>query len=324
MISDQSDGKLDEEERSVDEHLSIEVDVRGKGLLVADITTPMELIGGSEPSSSKGGEDGNPKLVEKWGDRCEEPSEKTEQLTKNSNPTMNKSWATIVKGNRDPAKGMELKYVPPGEDGMAEITDLDIEEGKSVWKNAVVGYILGEKPSFKEVVGFVHRSWGKIQVPRIHFLKPRIFLFNFSTDKAKRGVLARHWNFNKSPMVLKEWAPYFKLSECNPEVIHVWIQFLGPDRQIWTYQGFYKVASLVGKPIMADFLTGHREKLDMLEFLWKSKLMVNQNILSPLECLMERCIRRELYMNGLLSNALFAMFGVMKNVLWEEGCNGVS
>lgn len=33
--------------------------------------------------------------------------------------------------------------------------------------------------------------------------------------------------------------------------------------------------------------------------------MANQNILSPFECLMERCIHRELYMNGFLSNALF-------------------
>lgn len=178
--------------------------MRRKEPMVADITTPTELIGGSEPSSSKGGEAENPNLVKKWGDRCEESSVTTEQFTKNPNPTMKKTRATIVKGNKDPAKGMELKYVLPGEDGMSEISDLDIEEGKTVWKNAVVGYILGEKPSFKEVVGFVHRSWGKIQIPRIHFLKPGIFIFNFSTEEAKKEILARHWNFNKSPMVLKD------------------------------------------------------------------------------------------------------------------------
>lgn len=168
-----------------------------------------------------------------------------------------------MKGNRDQNRGLELKYVPPpGEDGMAEITEMDIEEGRAVWKNAVVGYILGEKPSFKEVVGFVHRAWGKIQIPRIHFLKPGIFLFNFSTKEAKKESLARFWNFNKSPMVLKDWVPSFKLSECNPEVIPIWVQFPGLDLQFWTYQGFCKMASLVSKPVMADFLTCHREKLD--------------------------------------------------------------
>lgn len=42
---------------------------------------------------------------------------------------------------------------------MVEITEQDIEEGIVVWKNAVVGYTLGEKTNFKEMVGFVHRSW---------------------------------------------------------------------------------------------------------------------------------------------------------------------
>lgn len=65
----------------------------------------------------------------------------------------------MARGNRDLARGMELHYVPPGENGMAEITEHDIEEGKSVWKNAVVGYILEERPSFKDVVGLVHHSW---------------------------------------------------------------------------------------------------------------------------------------------------------------------
>lgn len=135
----------------------------------SDITTPVEpiaIVGLTTRSSKEVGT--NPNSSGKWGDRVEEAAAKPDLVPK-IDPK--KSWAANARVNRDPAKGMELKFFPPGADGMAEISEYDIKEGKAVWKNAVVGYILGERPNFKEVVGFTHRSWGRSGVPRVHFLK---------------------------------------------------------------------------------------------------------------------------------------------------------
>lgn len=197
-------------------------------MMQSDITTPIEPIIANILSSSQGGgvvgEGSEPKLKEKWGDRADEPE--TDPIP-SLKPALKKSWAAVARGNRDPNMGLQLRYVPPGEKDMADITEYDIEEGRAVWKNAVVGYILGERPSFKDVVGFVHRSWGCIQIPRVHFLKPGVFLFNFNSEEAKKEVSARVWYFNKSLIVLKQWTPKFRVEECNPEVVLVWVQF--PD-----------------------------------------------------------------------------------------------
>lgn len=76
-------------------------------------------------------------------------------------------------------------------DGVVEFSRADLMESEAIWKNAVVGYCLGVKPSFKETVGFVNRSWRGIQIPIIHLLKDGIFLFDFTNEEAKRAVLIR-------------------------------------------------------------------------------------------------------------------------------------
>lgn len=108
-----------------------------------------------------------------------------------------KSWANIV-GNRDDGSGMELEFIPTNQEGDVEFTTEDLD--------ALVGSTIGMKPLFKEMVGFVHHAWSRYEIPRIHVLKPRIFLFNFQTEKAKRDILARYWTFKEAPLLLKEWA----------------------------------------------------------------------------------------------------------------------
>lgn len=95
-------------------------------------------------------------------------------VTANPNPSK-KTWASVVADNRNPDLCMKLKFIPPGDDGVVEFLRVDLMESEEVWKNSVVGYFLGAKPSFKEMVGFVNRSLRGIQIPRIHLLKEGSF-----------------------------------------------------------------------------------------------------------------------------------------------------
>lgn len=81
LSTEQGEGKIgDEDVRGVDdEDLLEETDVRGKGILAKDITTPTESIVDAMPSSSKEGEQENPNLAKKCGDRDEEVVDKAEQ-----------------------------------------------------------------------------------------------------------------------------------------------------------------------------------------------------------------------------------------------------
>lgn len=156
----------------------------GKGG-TTDVTVPIILIGDPKKPHV-----GSSLAGSRWGDAVEEDGKANPQ-----NPAAGhspvavekpKSWAAIAAGNRDVNKGLQLKYYPPADDGIIDITESDLEAGKELWKNAVIGQFLGAKPTFKEVVGFVNRAWRGIQIPRVHFLKPGIFLFNFQSQKRSK------------------------------------------------------------------------------------------------------------------------------------------
>lgn len=98
------------EDRSSAADLENEGVNRGKGIPQSDIATPIEPLVESvvatssiEPSSSL-----NPKRGEEVGEAAA-----NSKPAPNPNPGTKKSWAAITRGNRDPARGMELKFVPP-------------------------------------------------------------------------------------------------------------------------------------------------------------------------------------------------------------------
>lgn len=87
-----------------------------------------------------------------------------------------------------------------------------------------MGSIIGENPSFKEMVGFIHYAWSRYEIPRIHLLKPGVFLFNFQTEKAKRDILARFWTFKEALLLLKEWTSEFCHEESKLTKAPFWIK----------------------------------------------------------------------------------------------------
>lgn len=189
--------------------------------------------------------------------------------------------AGITAGNRDADKGLRLSYYPPTEDGIVNITESDLEAGKELWKNAVIGQFLGAKPTFKEVVGFVNRAWRGTEVPRVHFLKPGIFLFNFTKPEAKKEILIRRWSFNLAPVIVREWSSDFDMEKCNPDTIPVWIKLPKLDLLYWSSHTLSKVVSAIGTPLVTDSLTKSRDKLSYARVLVDVKVGIKmKHILS--------------------------------------------
>lgn len=162
---------------------------------------------------------------------------------------------------------MGLDFIPPNSDGDVEFTSEDLDEGVELWKNAIVGTIVGEKPLFKEMVSFVHKAWSRFEIPRIHLLKPGVFLFNFQTEKAKRDILARYWTFKNVPILLKEWTSDFVQEESKPTRAPVWIKLPCLNIQMWTKKGLSKIASALGTPLSTDGLTDKRGMLNYARIL---------------------------------------------------------
>ncbi|GLT41557.1 hypothetical protein SLA2020_156110 [Shorea laevis] len=113
------------------------------------------------------------------------------------------NWADMVsgKGNRYSSMGIKLFYVKPI-NGIVEFTQDEWENGIDEWKCALIGYVMGSKPAFKDMVRFTNVAWKEFEIPMIHQLNTLVFLFKFALEEAKDAALNRHWTYFLAPLVL--------------------------------------------------------------------------------------------------------------------------
>ncbi|GLT95398.1 hypothetical protein SLE2022_130820 [Rubroshorea leprosula] len=171
-------------------------------------------------------------------------------------------WASVVEENRDISKGWDLQYIKPQDPtGAVVITEDEWVKGSKIWENALVGYVLGSKPEFKDVANFVNNRWREFQVPKAFMLRNGVFLFEFGNGNAKQAVLERRWTFNGHPLILKQWTPDFDPDNLDISKIPVWIQFPELHLSLWNPESLGKLASYVGVPIATDALTAKRQRV---------------------------------------------------------------
>ncbi|GKV23698.1 hypothetical protein SLEP1_g33400 [Rubroshorea leprosula] len=102
------------------------------------------------------------------------------------------SDTTISPSARDISKGWDLQCIKPQDPTSAVvITEDEWVKGSKIWENALVGYVLGSKPEFKDVANFMNNRWREFQVPKAFMLRNGVFLFDFGNGNAKQAVLER-------------------------------------------------------------------------------------------------------------------------------------
>ncbi|GLT27313.1 hypothetical protein SLA2020_023200 [Shorea laevis] len=225
---------------------------------------------GSEIASASG-----TKTIEfskaRWGDMLQEVEEGILPMQK---PKPMRSWSSVVQGNRDIRKGWELQYVKPQDpSGAVVITEEEWNEGSKIWQNALVGYVLGIKPSFKDMANFVNNRWKEFQVPKAFILRNGVFLFDFADNDAKQAVLEKRWTFNDHPLILKQWTPDFDPDNLDVSKIPVWIQFPDLHLSLWKPESLSKIASYLGVPIATDALTAKRQRVSFARMLVEVEVM---------------------------------------------------
>ncbi|GKV39884.1 hypothetical protein SLEP1_g47585 [Rubroshorea leprosula] len=185
-----------------------------------------------------------------------------------------RSWASVVEGNRDISKGWDLQFMKPQDPtGAVVITEDEWVKGSKIWENALVGYVLGSKPDFKDVANFVNNRWREFQVPKAFMLRNGVFLFDFGNADAKQAVLERRWTFKGHPLILKQWTPYFDPNNLEISKIPVWIQFPKLHLSLWNPESLGKLASYVGVPIATDALTAKRQRVAYARMLVEMEIM---------------------------------------------------
>ncbi|GKV33629.1 hypothetical protein SLEP1_g42109 [Rubroshorea leprosula] len=217
----------------------------------------MKQPAGEKEAGSTSGTASSPSV--RWSDLIEKEKGEVQPSLKQK-PL--RSWASVVEGNRDISKGWDLQYIKPQDPtGAVVITEDEWVQGSKIWENALVGYVLGSKPEFKDIANFVNNRWREFQVPKAFMLRNGVFLFDFGNGNAKQAVLERRWTFNGHPLILKQWTPDFDPDNLDISKIPVWIQFPELHLSLWNPESLGKLASYVGVPIATDALTAKRQRV---------------------------------------------------------------
>ncbi|XP_070008264.1 uncharacterized protein [Nicotiana sylvestris] len=180
-------------------------------------------------------------------------------------PTM----ADVVKNNRAQHLGMQLKFFPPIiKNGVkvVQLNEIEMEKQSRQWRNALIGYVLGGMPSFKEMLQFVYGVWQFVSTPRV-FLHG-YFIFKFESEDDKNLLLQNGpYTFNSRPMILKEWIPDFKMNKEPMRLVPLWVSFAKLPLQCWTEDNLGRLASYLGRPICTNKLTATGDRISYARVL---------------------------------------------------------
>ncbi|XP_019253837.1 PREDICTED: uncharacterized protein LOC109232524 [Nicotiana attenuata] len=190
------------------------------------------------------------------------------------------TMAEAVKGNRVQNQGMQLKFYPPmAKDGVkiAKLNPKEIELQTQKWKTALIGYVLGGNPSFKEMLKFVYGVWNAVTAPTVLLHDDGYFIFKFDSMEDKNLIMQNGpYTFNGKPMILKDWDPNFQIQNESMRIVPIWVNFPGLPIQCWAEENLGRIACLLGKPLCTDKLTAACERVSY------ARVLVEMDITQPL------------------------------------------
>lgn len=102
------------------------------------------------------------------------------------------------------------EIVVPGEvsrlENVMQITMENIQPEVDYWNNIVVCYILGVKPSYKIVDGFIRIIWRKYGVDKVAMMKSSLFMVRFhSIDCKNQALEAGPILYDSKHVIVNEW-----------------------------------------------------------------------------------------------------------------------
>ncbi|XP_070056714.1 uncharacterized protein [Nicotiana tomentosiformis] len=163
-----------------------------------------------------------------------------------------------VKGNRQQQLGMKLEYFPPVLKDSVKVVKLnpqEIEEQNQKWSLALIGYVIGGNPTFKEMLKFVYGVWNSVTSPQVFLHNDGYFMFKFDCEEDKNTILQNvQYTFNHRPLVLKQWSPDFQMSNEPDQIIPMWVILPNLPIQFWTTGNLGRIDSCLGRPICTDKL----------------------------------------------------------------------
>ncbi|CAH9066446.1 unnamed protein product [Cuscuta europaea] len=168
---------------------------------------------------------------------------------------ISKPYASLFKDNREPTKGMKLRFIEPVGD-YVDLLDRSMPSMVEIWGHCLVGYFEGRYPGFKPIQELVSK-WGVPCKVRTHDRGWVIFKFQGEEDRSKVLMEGPYTLFGKS-LYLKTLSDNFSFESDEFLKVPIWVKFPNLPLQIWNEDVISEIASRVGMPLTTDRVTQER------------------------------------------------------------------
>lgn len=166
------------------------------------------------------------------------------------------NWSSVLKAPVSVSPSTKLVFEEP-KNPAGEITPLfssgELQPHIESCENYVVWYFVGKKLHFlvvKENLKNQRKTKGEVSMT-IH--GEQAFLFKFSHEDDRKMVLELGSVHIRSKLFLiPPWTPFIEQQIGCIKFGPVWMILRDVPLHLWNATGFFKIASYVGKPIMAD------------------------------------------------------------------------
>ncbi|XP_070054962.1 uncharacterized protein [Nicotiana tomentosiformis] len=176
-------------------------------------------------------------------------------------PTM----AEVVKGNREQQTRLKLDYFPPVmKDGVkvVKLNPQEIADQNQKWSLPLIDYVIGNNPTFKEMLKFVYGAWSFANTPQVFLHNDGHFIFKFESEEDKASILQQGpYTFNYRPFILKQWDPEFQMNNEPTQIVPIWVMFPNLPIQFWALGNLGRIASYLGKSVCTDRLTAQEQRI---------------------------------------------------------------
>ncbi|XP_016441540.1 uncharacterized protein LOC107767132 [Nicotiana tabacum] len=186
----------------------------------------------------------------------------------------------VVKGNRVQNLGLKLDYYPPVmKDGIkvVKLNPQEIAEYNQKWSRALIGYVIGGNPTFKEMLKFVYGVWNSVSTTHVFLHNNGYFIFKFDNEEGKEAILKQGpYIFNYRPFIIKQWDPEFQMNKEPTQLVPIWVMFPNLPIQFWAPPNLGRIASYMGNSICTDKLTAQEQRISY------ARILIEMDISQPL------------------------------------------
>ena len=210
----------------------------------------------------------NPRFGEKSTATDEET---TIQMEKKIDDEQRKLWVDVVNENRNPTKGMPLKYFAPQiVNGEVEvmIEDEDIESELKFWDTTLIMYVLGADMSMHSVKHFMMQNWNFVPLPDMYYHDEGYFLLRFSSHREREEVMMKGpYTIRNMSVLLREWRRDFNLKKDLLRTLPLWVKLPYLPLYLWGDNTLGKIVSAIGSPIVTDECTTSKLRVSYARIL---------------------------------------------------------